>query len=194
MLLPTDHNKLLMRWKGLLEVSAVVGLNDYRVKVKGKEKFYHVNLFKKYFERDEPTTEGAVSVVKADDHFKEDMHREIEECEVKNAEDDVNADFLEIGGYDAKESVADVTTRSNLTDEQRSEFMDLAISFQVYRVSQKFVPLLYVCISVRLDLVSNSFKPLCLSILFTILILVVPSFESNIRFVFFRAKGARARV
>ena len=129
MLLPTDHNKLLMRWKGPLEVSAVVGLNDYRVKVKGKEKFYHVNLLKKYFERDEPTTEGAVSVVKADDHFKEDVHREIEECEVKNAEDDVNVDFLEIGGYDAKESVADVTTRSNLTDEQRSEFMDLANQF-----------------------------------------------------------------
>ena len=30
--------------------------------------------------------------------------------------------------------------------------------------------------------------------LFTIFILVVPSFDSNIRFVYFRAKGARARV
>ena len=36
-LLPTDHNKLLMQWKGPFEVSAVVGLNDYRVRVKGKE-------------------------------------------------------------------------------------------------------------------------------------------------------------
>ena len=129
MLLPTDHNKLLMQWKGPFEVSSVVGLNDYRVKVKGKEKVYHANLLKKYFERDEATTEGAVAVVKADDHFKEDMHCEIEECEVKDAEDDDNVDFLEIGGYDAKESVADVTTGSNLTDEQRSEFMDLANEF-----------------------------------------------------------------
>ena len=79
-LLPTDHNKLLMQWKGPFEVSSVVGLNDYRVKVKGKEKVYHANLLKKYFERDEATTEGAVAVVKADDHFKEDMHCEIEEC------------------------------------------------------------------------------------------------------------------
>ena len=39
---------------------------------------------------------------------------EIEECEVKNAEGDDNVDFLEIGSYDAKESVADVTTGSNL--------------------------------------------------------------------------------
>ena len=68
-------------------------------------------------------------VVKAEDHFKEDMLCEIEECEVKDAEDDSNVDFLEIGGYDAKESVADVTTGSNLTDEQRSEFMDLANQF-----------------------------------------------------------------
>ena len=28
-LLPTDHNKLLMQWKGPFEVSSVVGLNDY---------------------------------------------------------------------------------------------------------------------------------------------------------------------
>ena len=110
-------------------MSSIVGLNDYRVKVKGKEKVYHASLLKKYFERDEATTEGAVAVVKADDHFKEDMHCEIEECEVKDAEDDDNVDFLEIGGYDAKESVADVTTGSNLTDEQRSEFMDLANQF-----------------------------------------------------------------
>ena len=110
-------------------MSSIVGLNDYRVKVKGKEKVYHANLLKKYFERDEATTEGAVAVVKADDHFKEDMHCEIEESEVKDAEDDDNVDFLEICGYDAKESVADVTTGSNLTDEQRSEFMDLANRF-----------------------------------------------------------------
>ena len=63
-----------------------------------------------------------------------------------------------------------------------------------YRMSQKFVPL-KVCISVRLDLVSKSFKQkLCLSTEFTIFILVKPSFDSNIRFVYFRAEGARARV
>ena len=38
--------------------------------MKGKEKVYHASLLKKYFERDEATTEGAVAVVKADDHFR----------------------------------------------------------------------------------------------------------------------------
>ena len=48
-LLPTDHIKLLMQWKGPFEVSSVVGLNDYGVKVKGKEKVYHANLLNKLF-------------------------------------------------------------------------------------------------------------------------------------------------
>ena len=48
-LLPTDHNKLLMQWKGPFKVSAVVGLNDYKVRVKGKDSVYHANLLKKYF-------------------------------------------------------------------------------------------------------------------------------------------------
>ena len=43
-LLPTDHNKLPMQWKGPFEVSAVVGLNDYIVRVKGKDRVYHANL------------------------------------------------------------------------------------------------------------------------------------------------------
>ena len=36
-LLLTDHDKLLMQWKGPFEVSAVVGLNDYKVRVKKRE-------------------------------------------------------------------------------------------------------------------------------------------------------------
>ena len=35
-LLLNDHNMLLMQWKGPFEVSVVVGLNDYKVRVKGK--------------------------------------------------------------------------------------------------------------------------------------------------------------
>ena len=46
-LLPTDHNKLLMQWKGPFEASSVVGLNYDLVKVKGKEKVYHGNLLSK---------------------------------------------------------------------------------------------------------------------------------------------------
>lgn len=57
MLLPTNHNNLLMQCKEPFEFSSVVGLNDYKVKVK----VYHANLLKKYFEREETTVEGAVA-------------------------------------------------------------------------------------------------------------------------------------
>ena len=33
-------------------------------------------------------------MVKVDDHFKENMHHEFEECKLKDAEDDDNVDFL----------------------------------------------------------------------------------------------------
>ena len=89
----------------------MVGLNDYKVKVKGKERVYHANLLKKYFERDEPEEVSAVAV------------------EVQTSETEVGADFLEIGGYAPKESIQDVTAGSNLTDEQRAEFMHLAHQF-----------------------------------------------------------------
>ena len=66
----------------------------------------------------------------------------------------------------------------------------------VYRVSQKFVPLLYksvfqydwTCGKQFIETKLVSFN------LIHIFILVVPSFDSNIRFVYIRAKGARARV
>ena len=124
-LLPTDHNKLLMQWKGPFEVSSVVGLNDYKVKVKGKEKVYHANLLKKYFEREESTAEGAVAggvgatcIANAVD------------CAAKADEaEGQNVDFLELDGYVAKESIEDVETGPNLTDKQRNEFLDLAKQF-----------------------------------------------------------------
>ena len=126
-LLPTDHNKLLMQWKGPFEVSAVVGLNDYKVRVKGKERVYHANLLKKYFEREDSVSAGAVAV-EVNANICENKHVE---SEVEEEVDPVDAiDFLEIGGYVAKESVNDVALGDNLSHEQRAEFMDLANEFQ----------------------------------------------------------------
>ena len=125
-LLPTDHNKLLMQWKGPFEVSAVVGLNDYRVRVKGKERVYHANLLKKYFEREDPVSVGAVAVeTNANICKNEHVESEVEEVDPVDS-----IDFLEIGGYVAKESVNDVAIGDNLSHEQRAEFMDLANGFQ----------------------------------------------------------------
>ena len=123
-LLSTDHNKLLMQWKGPCEVSAVVGLNDYKVRVKGKERVYYANLLKKYFEREESLSAGAVAV-EANANICKNEHVESEEVDPVD-----NIDFLEIGGYVSKEPVNDVANADNLSHEQRAEFMDLANEFQ----------------------------------------------------------------
>ena len=112
-----------MQWKGPFEVSAVVGLNDYKVRVKGKERGYHANLLKKYFFS---VSVGAVAV-ETNANICKSKHVESEVEEV----DPVNGiDFLEIGGYVAKESVNDVAIGDNLSHEQRAEFMDLANELQ----------------------------------------------------------------
>ena len=114
-----------MQWKGPSEVSAVVGLNDYKVKVKGKDKVYHANLLKKYFERDEPTEESAVTTKASAAVTREEDAKYEPDIEAQEGV----GDFLEIGGYVAKESVADASIGPNLTDEQRAEFMELAHQF-----------------------------------------------------------------
>ena len=55
-LLPTDHNKLFMHWKGPFLVEEKIARNDYAVRVKGKREIYHVNLLKKYY-KDVPNQE-----------------------------------------------------------------------------------------------------------------------------------------
>ena len=40
-LLPTDHNKLIMKWKGPFEVIEKVGNTDYRVQIGNTVKLFH---------------------------------------------------------------------------------------------------------------------------------------------------------
>ena len=126
-LLPTDHNKLLMQWKGPYEVSAVVGTNDYKVKVRDKLKVYHANLLKKYIEREEDLEE-APSAIAEGLVTNVPCTGEVSKIEVPPDTDD-DGDFLEIGRYVAKESIADVKTCPGLNDTDRAEFLDLAEEF-----------------------------------------------------------------
>ena len=126
-LLPTDHNKLLMQWKGPYEVSAVVGTNDYKVKVKDKLKVYHANLLKEYIEREEELEEAAAAIAEGL-VTNVPCTGEVSKIEVPPDTDD-DGDFLEIGRYVAKESIADVKTGPGLNDTDRAEFLDLAEEF-----------------------------------------------------------------
>lgn len=60
LLLPTDHNKLLMHWKGPFRVVGRVGKLDYRVDLGTRVTTFHANLLKGYLRREnEEDTVGA---------------------------------------------------------------------------------------------------------------------------------------
>ena len=95
------------------------------MKVKGKEKVYHANLLKKYFEQAETLVEGAVAVGVGAASIDDAV-----DCAAKvDGAEGEEVDFLDFGGYVAKESIEDAATGPNLTDEQRTEFTDLANQF-----------------------------------------------------------------
>jgi len=50
--LPMTKNKLLMQWKGPYEIVQRVNAVNYHVLIKGKVKTFHINMLKKYVERD----------------------------------------------------------------------------------------------------------------------------------------------
>ena len=88
-------------------------------------KFTKPAYLKKYFEREEITVEGAVAIgagaTSTDDAV--DCAANVDEAEGEEV------DFLELGRYVAKESIEDVATGPNVTDDQRTEFTDLARQF-----------------------------------------------------------------
>jgi len=53
-LLPTASDKLLFQWKGPAVITERRGLVNYRVKFEsGEEKTFHINMLKKYNERED---------------------------------------------------------------------------------------------------------------------------------------------
>ena len=113
LLRPTDQNKLLMQWRGPFIVESRVGLNDYRVMVRGKSKVYHANMLKKYVDREGVSSIAAGSIVAS---------------VINSAEDDDEDDeavLLELRPGVSKESVADVQVASTLSEEQRDQMNEL---------------------------------------------------------------------
>ena len=51
LMLPTDNNKLMMRWKGPYVIQDKVGVNDYRILIGKNARVFHVNMIKRYVKR-----------------------------------------------------------------------------------------------------------------------------------------------
>lgn len=66
LLLPTDHNKLLMSWKGPFEVVRRIAECDYVIQLPSREKTFHANMLKKYNARTAEIEPGLVNGVTCD--------------------------------------------------------------------------------------------------------------------------------
>ena len=63
-LLPTDHNKLLMQYKGPDTVKNKLNRFDYEVDVNGRVKIYHTNLLRRNVERGSDDSNSKIEKVK----------------------------------------------------------------------------------------------------------------------------------
>ena len=113
-LLPTEHNKLTLQWKGPYEIIEVINKMDYKIKVGGKTKIYHANLLKRYLERQEDDTAG-IAVIEA-------------ECHDEGAVDDEQ--LLDISNLSGSKTYHAVKYNPLLTERQMKEAKSLVKEFQ----------------------------------------------------------------
>lgn len=72
-LLPSSTKTLLAHWKGPFPVVEKVSPVDYKVRHdNGVTKVYHVNMLKRWFERNEEQNEQVMAAVCIADHLEED--------------------------------------------------------------------------------------------------------------------------
>ncbi|CAC5380411.1 Retrovirus-related Pol polyprotein from transposon 297,Steroid 5-alpha-reductase DET2,Retrovirus-related Pol polyprotein from transposon 17.6,3-oxo-5-alpha-steroid 4-dehydrogenase 1,3-oxo-5-alpha-steroid 4-dehydrogenase 2 [Mytilus coruscus] len=116
-LLPTSESKLLAQWKGPYVVTDKVGPVDYKVKVRGKEKVYHVNMLKTWYERPEALkneVEFLAYIDVAEDKFEDEY---------------IDVDYKVTPQLVGKETVNDVRISEDLTDEQHRLISELIWEF-----------------------------------------------------------------
>lgn len=107
-LLPTSSNKLLMQWKGPYEVLREVNKCNYVLAINGQQKKYHINMLKRYYDREEEdTSEIASTAVAIEDEMSEESNIEV------------------IPSYEQKENKDNVKVNDQLSNEQCIEVKEL---------------------------------------------------------------------
>lgn len=117
LLLPTDHNKLLMQWKGPFSVVGKTSPCNYILHINGKEKLFHINMLKPYIRREKimPDICAAASLSLLE------MNPPLEE------EDGVVLEFSNLGG---EETYKDVVLCDTLTSNQRGDVLEVVKEYQ----------------------------------------------------------------
>ena len=144
-LLPTASNKLLFQWKGPAEVTERRGLVNYRVKFEsGEEKTFHINMLKRYNEREDPSRRPEGAAVERDGEISDIEESNIE---VKGEEtimgviiesDDESEQTQNSAGRSEADTVAamGVVVDSDSEDEEYQERTEDS-SARCYNIEQK---------------------------------------------------------
>ena len=112
-LLPTDENKLLMRWKWPLKIIESVGNNHYSIQIGDNIKVLHINMLRRYDERTPDDIGASFAGL--------DNKSEAEQVGL-DSDPDLLADV---------ESWKDVIVGSDLSVEQKNEMASLISEFRV---------------------------------------------------------------
>lgn len=110
-LLPTEHNKLLMQWKGPFSVISRRGDVDYEVDLGHATKIFHINMLKRYQQRKDDTIVAAVGAV-------------------ISAEEDTDAGEIELPKPSQTQSIGDVHISERLSHVQQNEAKKLLQQYE----------------------------------------------------------------
>jgi len=133
LLLPTRANKLLLQWKGpyvILEKKSPV---NYKIQIGKREKTYHVNMLRKYYERDEHKENNAQTNedesdsdndVAGDDEASAVLAASLVLKDGLGDEADMS-EMIEVCPLRPTESWRDVVISATLSESQRKEVIDL---------------------------------------------------------------------
>ena len=134
LLLPTDNNKLLMQWKGPYDITEKVTNQDYRINMKGKSRLFHVNMLKRYIQREEG---NAVDVTNAQvDKVNSGLMTQvcvavIDEEMAEDQQDNFQRNIkVDLPNIHAQESFDDIKINPELSESQKTELRNLVTEFK----------------------------------------------------------------
>jgi len=138
LLLPTEHNKLTLAWRGPYKVVGKVGNVDYRVEVEpGKVKTYHTNMLKQYFhcheqdlDSNEKDRNNTGLDIQSEEGVLEQATAIVCVMEDNSSEEDTgatvkDADLLPLYNMQQKETVDDIDINPELSEVQLAKLKQL---------------------------------------------------------------------
>ncbi|XP_063970109.1 uncharacterized protein LOC135157653 [Lytechinus pictus] len=130
LLLPTEHNKLLVQWKGPFTVVHKLSDQDYRLDINGKLKTFHANLLKRYISREEDREESLTGDEDPAVSAQAVVVTEDDDSEASPMSGKLKSISIHLPPLEATETTEDVSVCKNLSKEQKREVKSLLLDYR----------------------------------------------------------------